>query len=39
MWPEFSATDLKAAIDDFRGRERRFGALGSAASVVAVTTP
>jgi len=27
MWPEFSVDDLTAAVDDFRGRERRFGGL------------
>ena len=25
MWPEFEAEDLAAAIEDFLGRERRFG--------------
>jgi undecaprenyl diphosphate synthase len=25
MWPDFSGDDLAAAVDDFRGRERRFG--------------
>lgn len=32
MWPEFGAADLKAAIEDFRGRERRFGRLPEAAA-------
>lgn len=27
MWPDFTAADLRAALVDFRGRERRFGAL------------
>jgi undecaprenyl diphosphate synthase len=27
MWPDFSAVDLSAAIDEFQGRERRFGGL------------
>ena len=27
MWPDFSAKDLAEAVDDFRSRERRFGAL------------
>jgi undecaprenyl diphosphate synthase len=31
MWPDFSADDLAAALADFRGRERRFGALPEAA--------
>ncbi len=25
LWPDFGAADLKAAIDSFAGRERRFG--------------
>jgi undecaprenyl diphosphate synthase len=32
MWPEFEAADLEAAIDDFLGRERRFGRLPQAAA-------
>ncbi|HWF39600.1 MAG TPA: polyprenyl diphosphate synthase [Candidatus Acidoferrales bacterium] len=32
MWPEFDATDLTAAVEDFRGRERRFGRLPEAAA-------
>jgi len=27
MWPDFSAADLAAAVRDFRGRNRRFGAV------------
>jgi len=27
MWPEFTADDLAAAMNEFRARERRFGAL------------
>jgi undecaprenyl diphosphate synthase len=27
MWPDFAAEDLLAAVREFRGRERRFGAL------------
>ena len=27
MWPEFQPEDLEAAIAEFRGRERRFGAI------------
>jgi undecaprenyl diphosphate synthase len=30
MWPDFDGGDLAAAVNDFRGRERRFGAVGSA---------
>jgi undecaprenyl diphosphate synthase len=33
MWPDFDATDLDAALQEFRGRERRFGGV-SASSVV-----
>jgi undecaprenyl diphosphate synthase len=32
MWPEFGAADLAAAVEDFRGRERRFGRLPEAAA-------
>jgi len=32
MWPEFSAADLHAAVDDFRVRERRFGTVPEAAA-------
>jgi undecaprenyl diphosphate synthase len=27
MWPDFTATDLEAAVREFRGRDRRFGGL------------
>lgn len=27
MWPEFSPADLAAAVEEFRSRERRFGAV------------
>jgi undecaprenyl diphosphate synthase len=27
MWPDFAASDLAAAVGEFRSRERRFGAL------------
>ncbi len=27
MWPEFDFSDLEAAINEFRHRERRFGAV------------
>jgi undecaprenyl diphosphate synthase len=30
MWPDFDGDDLAAALDDFRRRERRFGAVGKA---------
>jgi undecaprenyl diphosphate synthase len=29
MWPEFSEEDLAAAIDEFHGRDRRFGAVAA----------
>ena len=32
MWPEFSTDDLRSAVRDFRGRERRFGGLGDIAT-------
>ena len=32
MWPEFEVSDLAAALEDFRGRERRFGRLPEAAA-------
>ena len=32
MWPEFSALDLAEAVQEFRNRERRFGAVPSAAA-------
>jgi undecaprenyl diphosphate synthase len=30
MWPDFGAQDLAAAVREFRGRERRFGAVPEA---------
>jgi undecaprenyl diphosphate synthase len=27
MWPDFDGDDLRSAVEDFRSRERRFGAL------------
>ena len=32
MWPEFGAEDLRMAMEDFLGRERRFGCLPEAAA-------
>jgi undecaprenyl diphosphate synthase len=32
MWPEFSADDLTAAIEEFQRRDRRFGAVNTAQS-------
>jgi undecaprenyl pyrophosphate synthase len=31
MWPDFGPSDLAAALDWFRQRERRFGGLSAAA--------
>ena len=42
MWPEFGRRDLQAAIDEFYGRERRFGsvsAVGPEGAGTAVPTP
>lgn len=30
MWPEFGETDLQSAVEDFKGRTRRFGAVKAA---------
>lgn len=30
MWPDFDATDLESAVNEFRHRERRFGAIPAA---------
>ena len=32
MWPEFSPVDLHEAVEEFRARERRFGAVPAAAA-------
>jgi undecaprenyl diphosphate synthase len=32
MWPDFEPSDLASALEDFRGRERRFGKLPEAAA-------
>jgi undecaprenyl diphosphate synthase len=32
MWPDFEAADLSAAVEDFLGRERRFGRLPETAA-------
>jgi undecaprenyl diphosphate synthase len=37
MWPEFSVDDLRAAIDDFCCRERRFGGLVETATPAATS--
>jgi undecaprenyl diphosphate synthase len=35
LWPDFGADHLRAAIDDFHGRERRFGGLRDGDPLVA----
>lgn len=30
LWPDFDMADLEAAISEFEGRDRRFGAIGTA---------
>jgi undecaprenyl diphosphate synthase len=30
LWPDFDAADLRRAVEDFRTRDRRFGAIGPA---------
>lgn len=32
LWPDFTPADLEAAVQDFRGRQRRFGGLPQAAA-------
>lgn len=32
MWPDFSAVDLREAVDEFHARERRFGTVPAAAA-------
>ncbi|HUQ20143.1 MAG TPA: di-trans,poly-cis-decaprenylcistransferase [Gemmatimonadaceae bacterium] len=32
MWPDFSAADLRDAVEEFHARERRFGAVPAAAA-------
>jgi len=36
MWPDFGADDLRAAIEEFRRRDRRYGAVGGVQPLVAV---
>jgi undecaprenyl diphosphate synthase len=35
LWPDVGADDLRAALADFHGRERRFGALGNTTQLTA----
>jgi undecaprenyl diphosphate synthase len=37
MWPEFTAEDLAAAMDDFERRERRFGRISALPDALAPT--
>jgi undecaprenyl diphosphate synthase len=32
LWPEFDETELRSAVEEFRRRERRFGALPAKAN-------
>ena len=36
MWPDFAEADLAAAVSDFQGRVRRFGALPDSAEPAAL---
>lgn len=36
MWPEFGAAELETALEEFRHRERRFGAVPAVVPLVAV---
>lgn len=38
LWPDFSEDDLKQAVEQFAGRNRRFGGLGAAAVPVLQAT-
>jgi undecaprenyl diphosphate synthase len=35
MWPDFETGDLDAALEEFRGRQRRFGGIPDAAPALA----
>src|SRR5580658_2360272 len=36
MWPDFEAGDLDAALEEFRGRQRRFGGVPETTAVLAI---
>ena len=36
MWPDFEASDLDAALEEFRQRERRFGGVPASTAALAV---
>ncbi len=38
LWPDFQASDLRTALEDYRGRERRFGGLPAPQLAVSGTT-
>lgn len=33
MWPDFGPAELRAALEDFSGRERRYGGLGDVSAI------
>jgi undecaprenyl diphosphate synthase len=39
MWPDFDAADLDAALEEFSGRERRFGGVAEACAGAGAPTP
>jgi undecaprenyl diphosphate synthase len=36
MWPDFEASDLDAALEEFRGRQRRFGGIPDTMPALAI---
>ena len=36
MWPDFEASDLDAALEEFRGRQRRFGGIPETTPALAI---
>jgi undecaprenyl diphosphate synthase len=36
MWPDFEPSDLEAAVEEFRGRQRRFGGVPEPAPALAI---
>jgi undecaprenyl diphosphate synthase len=36
MWPDFEPSDLEAAVEEFRGRQRRFGGIAEPAPALAI---
>jgi undecaprenyl diphosphate synthase len=39
MWPDFDATDLDAALEEFNRRERRFGGVSETTAHSALSGP